>query len=159
NGVGGVEVVLMRFDLHVGMVLGEMLRRRDDLWRAEIRNAINDLAREVRKFDRVRIDEAELTHSSAYKRHRGRHAEAANSDNQHAIIRQLSHSTKPMRRNPSSRACVPARSRFVMTRTRVFDSRLIFRDSPFMNPSGLSTSTLCGPVAAASTGQSLRRSG
>src|SRR5712692_8380978 len=98
----------MRFDLHAGTALREMLRRRDDLWRAEIRNAINDLAREVRKFDRVRVDEAELEHSSAYKGHRRRHAKAANSDNQHAIIRQLAHLTKPIEAK-SERPGHPAR--------------------------------------------------
>src|SRR5690348_13178814 len=108
------------------MVLREAPRRRDNFGRAEIRNAINDLAREVRKFDRVRVDEAELARSSAYKRNRGRHAETADSDNQHTFIRQLDHLTEPQRRNPSDRAGCPARSRLTMIRTR------FFRLSPYL---------------------------
>src|SRR6266852_6339686 len=102
------------------MAFREAPRRRDDLWRAEIRNAINDLAREVRKFDRVGVDEAELAHSGAYQRHRRRHAKTANSDNQHPIVRQLSHLTKPIEAKSERPGGHPARSRLTMIRTRAF---------------------------------------
>src|ERR1700691_6155977 len=75
----------MPLDVDVGESLAEPSRSRFDLRCADVATAIDHLAREVREFDRVGIDERQLACARARERPQCGDAQSSDADDQYSF--------------------------------------------------------------------------
>ncbi len=87
--VVGAEAHVVGDDVDVGVELGERLLGRVDLALADAVDVVEDLALQVRRVDDVHVDDAERADARGREVERGRRAEAAGAEEQHAALEQL----------------------------------------------------------------------
>ena len=85
----GVETLLIRDDVDVGVDALERLLRGEHLRLAERCRRVDDLALEVRRVDGVRVDDAERADACRCEVQSGRRAEPAGAEKQNARVEQL----------------------------------------------------------------------
>ncbi|HET6324415.1 MAG TPA: hypothetical protein VFG04_06920, partial [Planctomycetaceae bacterium] len=81
--VGGVEPDGVRFNFDIGESLAEPARSRIYLRRTDITIAKKHLAREIRQFDRVGIDERQPSRARTRKRPQCGDAKSSDADDQY----------------------------------------------------------------------------